>query len=408
MHYRSLVRGGMAASVLLAFSAGVVPVFAETPAYVEPAVWAPYFKDDKGVKSNLVEPMEKNSDKQWFGMEWTKYRGPKLLMSVQMVDNTKDPAAAMPGYAGQQAAAMAAAMAAMTGRSNASVPISGIEDMLATALMNSQRFDLLERKSMADIMAEKRLDASKDEAPAVDLQKNLNKLVTAAYTIKASVTEWTPDKSKKGGAVGGGSWRKAIPIIGMIDVSKSTAEVAMSFRIIDNSTSKVVDSVTVRATAENWGFGLAGFGMGGGGGAGGAGGMQEKSPINYAVGAAINKGVYLLAKRLGDKPWSSKVSMNRNGVIYVVGGEKDGLAEGMILQASKLGEAIKDPSTGEILDQERTALGQIKITAVKEKISLAVNVNGCETIGTGDLVEAAAGPSVFNVKPQAAPAPGSN
>ena len=148
------------------------------------------------------------------------------------------------------------------------------------------------------------------------------------------------------------------------------------------------------------------------GGAGSEHQVRHEVPIHHVdvkhPRALGNERVYLLAKRLGDKPWSSKVSMNRNGVIYVVGGEKDGLAEGMILQASKLGEAIKDPSTGEILDQERTALGQIKITAVKEKISLAVNVNGCETIGTGDLVEAAAGPSVFNVKPQAAPAPGSN
>ena len=376
---------------------------ASSDAFVAPAGWAAYFHDPKsGRDANLVQPMEKNPDKDWVGLAWTDYKGVKLPLAVMQVENKA--AQGVP-------AGIPAALAAMYGAQYAQIPVAGIGDLLTSSLQATGRFRLYERKAIESLMAEKgligrtqadqvqtsNLPGLNSPDPAVrakamqelaaQMQNNQNqqaalqqatlatqgaKLVGARYAIFASVVEWTPDKSQKNVGLGGigGS------IGGLFGVNKKEAEVAMSFRIVDTDSGEVKWSLDERATAGNWGFDILGLGAGNSGVAGGGGGMQEKTPINYAIKACINKAAYRIAGLLRNQPWQGAVIRSMpDGKVFVNAGKDAGLQPGMVLQAQSVGEALKDPTTGEVLDMETKPAGAVTLTEVRDRIAIGTRTD---------------------------------
>ena len=107
---------------------------ASSDAFVAPAGWAAYFHDPKsGRDANLVQPMEKNPDKDWVGLAWTDYKGVKLPLAVMQVENKA--AQGVP-------AGIPAALAAMYGAQYAQIPVAGIGDLLTSSLQATGRFRL--------------------------------------------------------------------------------------------------------------------------------------------------------------------------------------------------------------------------------------------------------------------------
>lgn len=214
------------------------------------------------------------------------------------------------------------------------------------------------------------------------------KLVGAQYLIYASITEWVPDRKKKRlGTAGLGSG-----IIGGLGANGTTAEVAMSFRVVDAVTGEVKDQIDERATAENWSLDLFGFGIGGAGSLGAAGGLAEKSPVNYAVRACMAKAVYRIARTLKNEVWrGSVVKMADGGRVYINAGKDSGMEPGMVLDAVALGELLKDPVTGEVLDAETKKAGRITLTEVRDRVSLgSLDPDGTTVaLRAGDRVEMA-------------------
>lgn len=410
-----------AAVGLFALLAGLTAAAAD-PAFVRPQGWAPYFKDEKGREINFIEPMEKIDSKTWVGLQWTDFQGAKLRIAVMPVENKA--AQSIP-------ANLPAALAAAYGAQFAQIPVNGIEDLLSVALQNTSRFRLFERKALESVMAEKNIQATANAAQAQVAQagtasvatqadglaqiakmaadqraaetqaalqnaaraQQAAKLMGAQYTVYASVVEWTPDKSKKslgGGGIGngGGGLGTLLALAG--GLSKSEAEVAMSFRIVDTATGEVKWNLDERATASNWGFSLAGGGIGSGGGGVVGGGMTEKTPINYAIKACINKAVYRIAETLKNVPWRGNViKANPDGKVYINAGKDAGLQPGMVLAAQSVGDELKDPITGEVLDSETKPAGRITITDVRDRIAIGTEAGVPEgvTLKAGDRVE---------------------
>jgi hypothetical protein len=196
--------------------------------------------------------------------------------------------------------------------------------------------------------------------------------------IFASINEWTPVKSRAGGAGG-----KSAGPLGMLGVQKSDAEVAMSFRVIDAASGKVLFATLERAIAGSWAFGLGGVS----GSGGGALGIQKASPIGYAVQSCVNKGVYKLAMWMKDKPWRGAVVKVDGPRVYVNAGSNGGLTTGVELVALAQGMELFDPLSGESLGQETSVIGFLRVTDVKEKYSIAEIVEGCAGLKAGDQVE---------------------
>ncbi len=329
--------------------------------------WQPYFKDPKGRLHPLVLPLEENKEKLWLGLRFTEYDGPKLRLAVMRVENKT-------GNQEQAAEFEPGIVGPFTVRINqrvAEVPVGSIEELLTTALYNTHRFDLLERKAIGAVLGEQELN---EQTGA-----QVGRVLGAEYLIFAGVNEWSPVKSKMGGGIGDAG-RK---LLGGVAVGKKKAEVAMSFRIVDSTTGQVLFSTTERAQAGSWGIGLGLLDLD----LGGLGGFKKNSPINYSVVSCIHKGVYRLVMWLKDRAWSGAVMKIARGQVYVNAGSDKGIQMGMKLTALSKGEELIDPTTGLSLGADTEVIGSLVVTAVKDRYSIASIVQGCAGIKVGDRVE---------------------
>ncbi len=371
----SRVRRSMvfAMPVVAWLGAGAVSALAGSkPTYAPPPGWNAYFKDDKGETKPLQQPVEKNKDKDWMFLQFTDYTGVKNTLAVMRVENKT---------ANVEQAENTKNTTLWTGRV-AEVPVAAIEELMTTSLFNTHRYILVERKQLESILAEQDFAASDRAAKSQSAQTG--KMPPAQFLIMVAVNAYTPEKGKTGvggGGIGGG-------FLGGLGVSKSDAEVSMSFRIVDSSTGQVIDSITAKATAGSWGLGVGAGGYGGGGAGGGALGIERNSPIGYAVQSCINKAVYQIAMKLRDKPWAgSVVKVSSPEKVYLNWGSNAGLATGMSLRALSKGEDLVDPETGMSLGSETTEIGSLQIVSVQDKVSVARITVGCKGLKAGDRVE---------------------
>jgi len=332
----------------------------------------PYFVDNRGNMKPVVQPVERNSDKDWMGLHFTDYSGPKIRVAVMKVENKTATAAAANDT-----------NAAVVTQKAAEVPVGSIEDLLSSAMDHSNRFELVDRKDIEKTLSEQDLGASGRAKKSTVVKTG--QIHGADYLIYASINEFTPVKNRTGGSGG-----KAGSALSLIGVSRSTSEVAMSFRVIDATTSAQLFNTTTRATAENWGLDLSGLT----GKSGGAVATQNASPINYAVQSCINKGVYELVTKLKARPWSGAVVKVDGQTVYINAGTNGGLTAGAELVAVGQGKELFDPVTGESLGKETSVIGILRVVDVKEKYSVAEITEGCKGLKTGDRVELRNSPTI--------------
>jgi len=339
--------------------------------------WQAHFKDDKdGRLYPLVLPMEQNKDKDWLGLQFTDYDGPKLRLAVMQVENKTGAQEQL----NQDGAIGERILTLLVNPKLAAVPIGSIEELLTTSLYNTHRFDLVERKALQVVFNEQNLGQT--DRVSEQTAAKVGSTLGAQYLVFSAVNEWTPEKSKMGG--GGGFGGK---VLGGVGLDKKNAEVAMSFRVVDSTSGQVLFSTTERATAGSWGVGFGGIG----GDFGGLGGFEKNAPINYAVIACINKGAYRLAMWLNERPWSGSVIRVADDQVYVNAGSDKGIQMGMALTVLSTGDELVDPDTGLSLGAATEAIGSVMITAVNEQYSIATIVHGCAGIKRGDRVELESG-----------------
>jgi curli biogenesis system outer membrane secretion channel CsgG len=114
----------------------------------------------------------------------------------------------------------------------------GLSDMLADALFNSNRFIVLERENIKEVIQEQDFGASgrvKRETAAP-----IGELEGAQLIIRGSVTEFEPNC--KGGAA--------------LIVAAKQACVTVNLRIVDAKTGRIVNATTVEGRSGSFGAGL--------------------------------------------------------------------------------------------------------------------------------------------------------
>jgi curli biogenesis system outer membrane secretion channel CsgG len=123
----------------------------------------------------------------------------------------------------------------------------GMAEMLTTALVNSNRFIVLERGELGQVLQEQDLAASGRIKKGTEAATG--EIEGAELLIVGAITEFEPNA---GGAAGG----LAVPGFG-IGLGVKTAHVALDIRIIDARTSRILAAHTVDGQAQDVG------GMGG-------------------------------------------------------------------------------------------------------------------------------------------------
>jgi curli biogenesis system outer membrane secretion channel CsgG len=172
---------------------------------------------------------------------------------------------------------------------------NGMADMLSDALLQSNRFVVLDRQSLEDVLKEQDLAALGRVRPQTGAP--LGQIEGAELLIKGSVTEFEPGSA--GAHAGGLLGFFGLPgaVLGGVLGGVRQSHVAMIIQVVDTSTSRMLFSTTVEGKANDFDIGgaLAGFG----GGVVGAGGLSnwQKTPVEKAIRIAVQQAVKELASK---------------------------------------------------------------------------------------------------------------
>jgi curli biogenesis system outer membrane secretion channel CsgG len=243
---------------------------------------------------------------------------------------------------------------------------TGLTEMLTTALVDSGRFVVLERKAMADIQAEQALGAG----PAADptAATKTGKVLGAQTLIRGAVTEFSYSSSSTGtnGIFGN--------VLG-ISHSTNEAKVVLDIRIYDASTTQILASVKgvgsvkssatgVNASYSNINLGSSSF---------------QNSPLGDATRKAIADCVKQICQHMEKLPWEARIAdLEADGsALYLNAGSNMGVKAGDEFDIFHPGRDIVDPDTKTIIGRTKdTKVGHAKVDSVTPGIAILKIVDG--------------------------------
>lgn len=189
----------------------------------------------------------------------------QMTQPTAQVD-TSAGAASLPPYSGPRARVAIADFDVKAAKASGEIG-SGLREMLVTALINSNRFSVVERQVLSAVMQEQELSAS--GAAQAEGGPQRGKIKTADLIVTAAVTEFEPQASGGKAGVGGGGGVGSGILGGLLGAALNKAHMALDIRIIDTSTSEVLAATRVQGQATDVGGAimagfLGGWGLGGG------------------------------------------------------------------------------------------------------------------------------------------------
>ena len=338
----------------------------------------------KKSKSPLPERVDDIDTKYLLSIEWGSYAGRKSRLGVLPVDNTSSSSS----FSVTTSAGNVDYSSATSG-----VPVNGIEAIVIDSLSQTGRFRLVERTELGSVLGEQDLAASGRVAkPSGAATGNV---LGAEYLVQVVITDYEANTSGKKGAVGG-LLRSKVPILGGVGGGKSTGRIGMNFRLVDAETSEIVFTKQIESVITETNLSFGGVGFGSDAILGGFMSNYSKTPIGQAVIAGINEGVFELVKQIGAKPAEGTIVKADPAQIYVNLGS-DSVNVGDTLRIMRMGEELIDPETGISLGGSMTSLGDIQVTSVQEKFSIAAprSVSGTPVRGDKVVATAIASPLEF-------------
>jgi curli biogenesis system outer membrane secretion channel CsgG len=188
-------------------------------------------------------------------------------------------------------------------------------------------------------------------------------MTPAQLLVKGAITHVQGDTA--GGA--GGVRIKGFKIGG----GGGKGEVNATVYIVDSTTGQVLASTNVVGTAKkkalNVGYATGDWGAAFGG--------HKNDNVGKAVQAACAEAVEFLLGQLENVPWTGTVVMTKGDKVYVNRGTREGVSVGQQFVVGEV-EVIRDPDTGEILDEDMTELATLEVSQVKEKLSICSVTSG--------------------------------
>ena len=246
--------------------------------------------------------------------------------------------------------------------------------VMTDVLQRSGRFTVLgEGDQRANALAEQ------DFANSGRTVQGAKTPVTGAMTpaqllLEGAVTHVELDSSRTGGGLHVGRLR--------LGGRKARTEINLTLYLVDASTGMTVASTSVVGSAARRGLtgGLDGYTRGG------EIGRDKNDNLGLAVEAAALEAVEWLIGAIERVPWRGSVALVRDGRVYINRGERDGVGEGRIFRVGT-SEVLRDPDTGEVLDELLDEIGMLRVVEAKAKLSICdVTVGDWQQIERGMAV----------------------
>lgn len=224
--------------------------------------------------------------------------------------------------------------------------------MIETQLVKSNKFKIIERSRLAEILKEKGLGSV---GLTTGSNNTLSGIEGVDYLVYGTITKL--GQASSGTSVAG------------ISVGGTTIEMSVDLRVIDAHTGEIVRAETVGEQVKSGGR-MSGLGLGGFGRRA-ADPLADVQRLNaQSITAAIATAIYPI----------KVIAKQADGSIVVNYGDSI-LNVGDTLRIFKLGETFKDPDTGKVLGSEETEVGVLRVTEATAAFSKATLVSGAADVG---------------------------
>ena len=201
-------------------------------------------------------------------------------------------------------------------------------DMLATRLVESQKFLVFERPDLDKVRAEQALAKSSN-------------LIGVDALVLGSITEFGRSTTGKSG---------------FLSATKvQTARAKVEIRLVDVRTGQVFFTATGTGKASTESGEIAGFGSR----------ADYDGTLNdRAIGAAISDVQSEIISKLTERPWRTDILKVAGTQVYISGGSAQGLRVGDKLAVMRSGETVKSAQTGFDITLPSTMVARIQVDSL--------------------------------------------
>jgi len=235
--------------------------------------------------------------------------------------------------------------------------------VLTDSLNQTGRFIVLGEQDMRRDALQEQDFAASGRAAGGGKKVAIGHMTPAQLLIKGNITHFAEGTGGGGLGVGYKGFR--------VGGSTSYAEINVVMYIMDSTTGQVMASKKCNGKITRSGLSL---GLTRGSFSGDIGGFK-KTNAGKAVEQAVDEGVQFLVSRLESIPWSGTVVLAKGDKVYINRGEREGVSTGQTFNVGKA-ESLRDPDSGEVLDQSMETIGTIQVVTVKKKLSICTVVSG--------------------------------
>jgi len=247
-----------------------------------------------------------------------------------------------------------------------------LTEMVITELLKTNRFIVVERGALNEVLSEQDLGASgrvRQETAA-----RIGEVLGAQVLVKGAITEFI---EKESGGAGG------IIISGIgIGGKTSTGHVAIDMRLIDATTGQILQSE--RAEGKITSSGIGGIAFFSGVAFGGT--AYKKTALGKATRAAVQEAVMFIVNNMEDMPWQGSIVKAEGNQVYINAGYNMNITPDSVFTVYSKGEELIDPTTGLSLGSALNRSGTVRVTQVSDKFSIATVIEG-SGFKRGDVVK---------------------
>jgi len=169
-----------------------------------------------------------------------------------------------------------------------------LKAMLSTALVQSNRYRVLERARVGSLKREIKLQ---EDGYTDSSGKQRGAVKGADILVVAYITGWSPGSSgSSGGITAGILGKKASSVIGAVSGSVKRSSLAMDIRILDAATSELLAATSVETEATDKDFGGALAALTGQGSLGGGLNSYSNTPMEKAIRSSILEATRYIAE----------------------------------------------------------------------------------------------------------------
>lgn len=188
-------------------------------------------------------------------------------------------------------------------------------------------------------------------------------LTPAQLLVKGAITHVQHDTEGGGGGVRIKGFR--------VGGKKGKSEINVTIYMVDSTTGQVMASKSVVGVAKQRGANV-GYSTGDWGAAFGG---HKDDNLGLAIADACDQAVDWMIGQLPNVPWRGSVVMVKDGQVYINRGSREGVNAGQQFVVGEM-SVIRDPDTGEVLDESVTEVARLQAATVKEKLTICNVVSG--------------------------------